>query len=265
MRSGKLTLLLVLVAFGSCRPDTVELAYAFEEGQTFNYEMKAQATASWSIGGRGSGSYKIAYAVEEKVVSLDDEGATVAVTMTPSDIVEEGLPSPGPTERTFTLQVGNEGELLGVLEIDGVPAEALDPDALAFIGTYRPPLPADPVRLRDTWKAQQELALGSVFQQVTTIGRLLTLDLDEDGEVADVSYRGEGPLVWTTTLPQGAAELSGAATSSGVATVNIEHGYLQSSRSTTSGRFEVRIVPGAGQATLSGQLSLELEMSLERL
>ncbi len=264
MRSGKVALLLVSIAFGSCRPDTVDLAYSFEVGQTFNYKMEAQATASWSIGGEGSGSYRISYAVEERVIAVDDAGATVAVTMTPSDIEEEGLPSPGPTERIFTLQVGTDGELLGVLDVDGVPAEALDPDTLAFIGTYRPPLPSEPVRLRDTWTARQELTLGSVFQQVTTTGTLLTLDLDEDGEIADVSYQGEGPLVWTTTLPQGAAELSGSATSQGVATVAIENGYLQSSRSITSGRFEVRIVPDAGQATLSGQVSLELTMSLER-
>jgi hypothetical protein len=253
---------LVLASFAACRSDTLALEYSLEEGVTLEYSMQADAEARWTIGDEGRGSYRVTFAVTETIQSVDDVGAVVHVEMTPTSVEEDGLPSPGPDQRTFTLKIGNNGQVLEVIEVDGVPAEAIDPDELAFIGTYRPPLPLEAVSLGDSWVAEQQVDVGSVFQQVKTTGHLDSLDVSEEGDLADVSYSGEGPLVWTTTLPQGDASLTGSATSSAQARLNISDGSLESASSSTRGDFEVRVQPSGGDAPISGTLQLDLELQI---
>jgi hypothetical protein len=226
--------------------------------------MRAQANAQWDIGGPGSGSYSVTFVVTETVQTDEGEGVVVTVEMEPTDVVERGLPSPGTEDRSFALRIDPNGEVLEVLEVDGVEAEALDPDELIFIGTYRPPLPQDRVRLGDDWEAEQEVRLGSVFQQFVTTGHLSSLARDAEGKIARLQYAGEGPLVWNTELPQGQAELTGTASTASRAEVDIDGGFLRQASSSTNGRFEVRVDPGGQQAPITGTLDLDLELQLEK-
>lgn len=227
--------------------------------------MRARASAEWDIGGPGGGSYVVTFAVTETVRSADDESAVVTVDMVPEQVEESGLPSPGSEERSFALRIGPNGEVLEVLEVDGVAADALDPDELIFIGTYRPPLPQERVRLGDDWEAEQEVRLGSVFQQFITSGRLESMDRDTRGRLARLQYAGEGPLVWSTELPQGEAELTGSANTTSDAELDIDGGFLREASSSTSGEFEVRVDPGGQQAPITGTLKLDLDLDLEKL
>lgn len=254
---------LLLAMMGACRPDTVDLQYRYPD-RSITYRMKAQANARWDIGGPGQGDYVVTFRVTETVQSDEGEGATVTVTMEPTDVVENGLPSPGSEERSFALRIGPNGEVLEVLEVDGVPADALDPDELIFIGTYRPPLPQSRVRLGDQWEAEQEVRVGAVFQQFVTSGRLDSLDRDQAGRIARLDYSNEGPLLWSTELPQGQAELIGSASTSSEAMLDIDGGFLRGASSSTSGEFEVRVDPGGQQAPITGTLDLELELDLQR-
>ena len=205
-----LVVALALLLVG-CRSDSVSLDYQYEPGSKLEYELIATARSSWDIAGRGEGSYKVTFDVSEVVESSNDEEAVIRISLTPTDVIERGLPSPGTNPRSFTLRVGTNGEVLEVVAVDDVPAETLDPDQLAFIGTYRPPLALDPVTLQDTWRSTQEVQVGPVFQQVDTLGTLEALDLDGQGKFARIDYTGDGPLSFTTTLPQGTAELTGSA------------------------------------------------------
>lgn len=259
--------LLIAGLLTACRPDTVELAYRYPSTDSISYRMQATANASWDIGGTGSGSYDVTFEVTETVESVEEDGVVVSVVMVPDPerVRERGLPSPGTTERSFALRIGESGEVLEVLEVDGVTSEALDPDELAFIGTYRPPLPEERVRLRDEWRAEREVDLDAVFQQVLITGQLEGLRRDADGRVAELRYSGEGPLVWTTTLPQGEAELTGSGTTSSTADLDMDRGSLRSARSSTNGEFEVRVDPGGERAPIVGTLELDLDLTLERL
>jgi hypothetical protein len=258
-------LLLLVFAAGAlvaCRPDTVELNYQYPEETEINYRMEAAASARWDIGGEGSGSYNVVLDVTEQVRGEQDGGAVVTVEMRPIRVDEDNLPSPGSTPRSFSLRIGPSGEVREVLEVDGVPATALDPDELAFIGTYRPPLPLEPVRLGDEWESEQNVQVGSVFQQVVTLGELQGLRRDGDAKIAELTYRGRGPLVWATELPQGEADLTGSATSASAAEIDIDRGLLRSATSSTRGRFEVRVRPSDEQVPIAGSLQLDLDLRL---
>ncbi len=260
-------MLLVVALAGACRPDTVDLAYRYPMDGATTYRMQASAAASWDIGGPGEGSYDVSFDVTETVESNAGGEVVVSVTMLPVEgsVQERGLPSPGSKERSFALRIGPNGEVLEVLEVDGVPAEALDADELAFIGTYRPPLPTERVRLRDSWRGEQQVDVGSLFQQVMTRGTLQGLRRDASGSVAQVEYQGEGPLVWTTALPQGEAELTGTATTSSDAEFDIAGGFLRSATSSTSGEFDVRVDPPGQTAPIVGRLELDLDLTLENV
>lgn len=251
-----------------CRADKVELSYRYGDlaGERLTYIIDARARARWEIGEPGSGSYRVRFEVNETIEPDAEGGAVVSVTMTPLEVEENGLLSPGSEERSFVLKLGPNGEKLEVLEIDGVPATALDDDELALIGTYRPPLPLAPVGLGDTWDAQQQLSLGAVFQQLDTIGVLEGLHRDDHGDrIAELEYDGEGPVSQTLQLPQGAAALSGDTDVEIDADLDIDQGTLLSATSHTTGVFEARVVPQGQEAPIVGSLNLVLDLELHRV
>jgi hypothetical protein len=264
----RVTLSSVLLAgFLACTPDKLDLTYQYDDPsvETVTYRLEARATADWNIGEAGEGSYRVVFDVSEEIQPTEDGGATVSVTMTPVEVEEDGLLSPGSEERSFRLAVGPDGEKLEVLEVDGIPATALDDDELALIGTYRPPLPLEPIGLGDTWDAEQQLALGSVFQQIATVGTLEGLHRNDQGHrIAELDYSGEGPVSQTLRLPQGAAALRGDTDVRIDADLDIDRGVLVRASSTTAGTFEARVVPEGQRAPIVGTLQLELELQLQR-
>jgi hypothetical protein len=258
----RLLLVALSLLLAGCRSDRVSLDYEYEPGSELEYELIATAKSSWDIAGRGEGSYSVTFDVTETVESSGEKDAVIRISLTPTDVIERGLPSPGNSRRTFTLRVGSNGEVLEVLAVDDVPAESLDPDQLVFIGTHRPPLALDPVTLQDTWRSRQEVQVGPVFQQVDTLGTLQALDRDSRGKFARIDYVGDGPLSFTTTLPQGTAELTGSARTTTDAIFDLDDGVLRSSNSTTEGTFEVRVVPALGGAPITGTLDFKLNLDL---
>jgi hypothetical protein len=255
---------LALVGTG-CRSDEVDLAYQFATGETLGYRMVADAEASWDIGGKGSGSYTVVFQVTETVESVDEEGAVVDVLMSPQDVEQAGgFIAPATTDRNFKLNVGRHGEVNEVIEVDGIPASELDPDQLLFIGTYRPALPLDPVPLEAEWPGNQAFE-GQELERLDTLGALESLNTDEDGDYAELSYSGRGPLAWQTSLPEGQAELTGSARISGGARLDIEEGFLRSATSTTEGDFDVNVIPEEAGNPIAGTLHLRLDLTLENL
>ncbi|MDQ3914675.1 MAG: hypothetical protein M3323_04985 [Actinomycetota bacterium] len=253
---------LFLVALAACRPDTVDLEYRFPSGVR-EYRLEAAGSARWDIGGGGEGSYRVIFDVAERVREDDGETAVVEVRMSPIEVEEDGLPAPGSGDRSFALRVDRFGGVPEVLEVGGVDVAELDPDELVFIGTYRPALPLDPVKLGGEWDSERLFDVGRVFQEIQARGTLESLYLDDDGPVAELSYRGEGPLQWTTQLPQGLAELIGTGTTEQHARFDIDDGVLREASSSTVGTFEVRVVPSAGAGTpLTGTLELDLELTV---
>jgi hypothetical protein len=261
---ARLGLVGMLLLAPACRPDELALRYRFSSESFLTYRLTADADAFWDIGAPGTGSYSVTFRVSERIVSTDETGAVVAVTMQPEEVTEQGLPSPGSEDRSFTLRVGQNGEVLEVIQVDGVPAIALDHDELAFIGTYRPPLPLDPVELHESWKARQEVTLEVLSQELETTGRLLGLRR-EDSRLAELGYAGQGPLTWETTLPQGEAKLTGTTTTEGRALFDIDEGHLRQATSTTSGDFDVRVAPTSGNVPITGTLHLDLELELDQI
>lgn len=258
-------LFLTFLVVVSCRPETIELRYRFIEGTTITYRMDAHAEARWQIAGEGAGSYDVSFEVTETIRSADANGATVEVRMDPVDAREQGLPSPGLESRVFSLELGPAGEVLRVLDVNGITATALDPQEVAFIGTYRPALPEAPVRLHERWSATQALPTGSAPGEIETTGVLDALGRDARGNVAYIDFDGEGRLLWSTQLPQGQASLEGTARTDGRAIVDIEGGFLRTAGSTTSGDFAVRIAPSGGRAPVGGTLHLELELTIAQI
>lgn len=262
LRLRLIALLLGLLATVACRPNTVDLVYRFEEGQSLTYNLTAEADASWDIGSSGEGSYRISYLVTESVISATADEATIEVTMSPVSVEEEGLPSPGPEDRTFTMSVGQNGRVREVLRVDGLAAATLDPNDLVFIGLYRPPLPIDRVALGDRWTAAQDLSVGEVSQDGASLGSLESFKVIDEVKLAELAYEVSGPVEWSTDLPQGAAELTGSSVTDATTLLDMDNGRLRSAESTTQGEFEVRVLPRGGEAPVIGSLHLDLELRL---
>ena len=258
--------LLVIIPFllASCRSDKIDLEYRYDAGvERLEYILTARASAEWQIGEPGRGSYTVRFRVDETIEPTSGGGAIVDVTMTPLEVNENGLLPPGSEERRFRLELGPNGEKLDVLEVGGIPAPDLDDDELALIGTYRPPLPLDPVGLGDTWDARQQLSLESVFQHIATTGVLEGLQRSEDGNrVATLAYTGEGPLEQSLALPHGTAQLSGETLITIDADLDVDRGVLIRATSATAGVFDARVVPEGEEAPIVGTLELELRLDI---
>jgi len=256
---------IALVASTACRSDTVGLEYRFPEDGELDYVLEANAEAAWEIGEAGRGSYEVVFRVRETVIERIGDEAVVNVTMTPIRVRESGLPSPGSEVRSFTLRVDASGSVVDVIEVQGVPAEQLDPAQVAFIGTYRPPLPSEPQRLKDEWTDVASLSSESVTERMRTRGRLKTLDRDGGGDFAELRFTGRGPLLYGTQLLQGEAELEGTSVTTIDADLDLAGGYLRRARSTIDGTFDVAVLPAEGTDPIQGELRLHLELKLERI
>lgn len=256
---------LLLTAFCACRPDTVTLTYRYEPGSERIYRLDATARATWDIAGMGRGSYHATFYVKEKVTSSRAGGAVLSVSMTPTRIRQNGLPPPASQNRSFAVRVTNNGRVLEVLNVNGVPARALAAEELLFIGAYRPPLPLRPVALTDQWRSRQNTQLSAISQRISSVGRLESLAVDAHGELAEMSYSGSGPLVWRTELPQGAAGVAGSARSSSSALLDMDGGYLRRAASSTRGSFRVSVAQKDEATPLIGTMQLELRLRVESL
>lgn len=267
MKARASLLLAIALMFTSCRSDTIELQYRYESDvERLEYILTARANAEWQIGEPGRGSYTVRFQVGEVIEPQEDGGAIVDVTMTPLEVEENGLLPPGSDERSFRLELGPNGEKLDVLEVGGIPATALDDNELALIGTYRPPLPLEPVGLGDTWAARQQVSLESVFQQLATTGVLESLQRNDEGNrVASLSYSGSGPLEQSLALPQGAASLAGDTSVVIEADLDIDRGVLLRATSTTEGTFDARVIPQGEEAPIVGTLQLELRLEIREV
>ena len=265
MRRSLLTVVAALaIVATACRSDRIALDYQYEPGQVLEYTLVASASATWDIGGPGRGSYRWVARVTEEVQEVDATGALVEVTLEPTDVEEDGLLSPGSDGKSFSMRIDDKGRVLEVVEVDGVPANALEPEEIAFIGTYRPPLPTEAIRLQEEWSGLPPINATEGFQQLVSSIRLVGLDRDADGRMAEIAYDGESPLARTTRLPEGEAELDGRARISGTAVVDIDGGYLREATTITEGDFDVHAVPTEGGTPVTGSLHQELTLELEK-
>lgn len=257
----------------SCRPDTVALAYQFPEGSSLSYRMISSVTANWDFGAQGEGiggastssgegSYEVVFDVTEQVESVDDTGAIVALNLRRTGVEQDNLTPP--TDSSFTVRVNEFGSVTEVIEVDGVAASLLEPEQKSVIRTYRPLLAVEPVRLYQEWPGSQEFQ-GPEFEQLSLIGRLEKLDRDEGGDFAELSYSGSGPLIGAFELPEGTAELSGSAQTSGRAVIDLENGVLRTASSTTSYAYEANVVPLDAGTPLTGPLNVEQDLELTRV
>lgn len=248
----------MLLVLAACRPDTVDLSYRFPEGQR-QYRLEADIASRWDIGETGGGSCHVVLDVSENVREQEGDTAVVEVTMDPVEVEEDGLACP--RGGGFTLEIDANGGVVGILEVEGADGELAEEEG-AFIGTYRPALPGEPVGLGDDWESEPEEKVGALAQ-LPTRGRLDSLYRDDDGPVAELSYSGTGPLQWITQLPQGSAGLGGSAQTNATAKFDIDRGLLLEASSVLRGDFDVRVQPSSrGGTPLTGTLSLELELKV---
>jgi len=257
-------LLLALITIGGgCRPDTVDLGYRFQEGREFKYKLTATGRVDYQFTTTaGSGNYVAVFDVTERIESVAGDTAVVSVSMTPVRSVENGLQSPAGEELSFRSRIGPTGEVLEVLELNGVPASELGPEQIALIGTMRPKLPLEDETIGASWDAGQEFPLPSTFSEVTTRGELEGLDVDSEGRVAEIGFDGGGPLAGTIAIAGGNAELTGTLEVNGDAVLDVEGGFLRSATSSNAGDFQARLVP-VNEAPLTGVIHLELDIDLE--
>jgi hypothetical protein len=257
----------------SCRPETVALAYQFPEGSSLNYEMVSSVTAEWDFGSQdeeteeatassGEGSYEVVFDVTEEVQSVEEDGAIVALNLRRTSVEEDNLTPP--SDSSFTVKVNEFGSVTEVIEVDGVSANLLEPEQKSVIRTYRPLLAIEPVRLYQEWPGSQEFQ-GPEFEQLSLVGRLEKLDRDDKGDFAELSYSGEGPLIGAFELPEGDAELSGAAETTGEAIIDLDNGLLRTASSITRYEYEATVVPLAAGTPLTGPLTVEQELELTRV
>jgi hypothetical protein len=256
-------LLCVALAFlaAACRPETVLLEYRFAPGTTVTYELVASVHAEWDVAGEGEGSYRATFDVTQRVESSDEDGSVLAVQLHRTDFEQDNFAPPG--DSSFKVRIDEHGAVLQVLEVDGVAASLLTDEQRSVIRGVLPKLPLEPVALYAQWPALQEFE-GPQFERISFTGRLERLDVDEKGELANISYTGRGPLIGTADLPEGDAELDGTTSTTGEATLDLDEGVLRAATSTSRSDFDVTVIPEDAATSIEGSLHIEETIDLNR-
>lgn len=256
-----MTLVLLLPA---CRPETVDLVYRFPEGSRLHYELVSTVEASWDLEGRepDRGSYRVVFDLVEAVESADEDGAIVSLDLNRTSAEEDNFPAPD--DSSMTVGVANDGSVVEIVEVDGVAANFIEPERRSIIRTYRPQLASEPVRLYQEWSAEQGFQ-GPEFEQVSLVGKLEALNSDDQGNYAELRFRGSGPLIGTAEVAEGPAELDGELTTNIDASIDLEEGVLRSSSSTTTYDFDVSVTPQDTTNPTTGTLHIEETLELHRI
>lgn len=201
MGIGVVALVVIVVAAVLLVPKGAKgepISYAFEEGQSLNYRMRATMDGEVSIPDLGATQMKVEVGgvMRMNVVSVEDDGtATVGLVM--EDLYVRSTPATDtatiPSRIEETLVIGPDGRLLeGSLGLSGLGATSQTPPGW---DQWSPLLPAEPVSPGDSWSDEVEVPFyGGETITVSTESQLLDYIAEDGKEIAVVKSTMRMPL-----------------------------------------------------------------------
>ena len=251
------------MASSACADQRVRVTFRPDEGARYRYEITVSSTSDIELEGREPERREDDLVLEasHRVLSAGRDGSRVEVVLRPRNDPAGG--------RTFVVRFDRAAQLSEVQRIEGLPADVLGELGLSEIFPAAAGAPPDrAIGPGDGWAIDEDLRLpGLAPTRLTGTGRLVQLGVVGGHDVATLTSRTELPVRRQTSSGEGDIELRGVQRTRTSASHRLDDGSVERADSTTSGTFDLHLLPPSGDDTvaLRGRLRVRVHTVTERL
>ncbi|MGH9242778.1 MAG: hypothetical protein ACRD29_00325 [Acidimicrobiales bacterium] len=250
-----------VLILGSCRPDTVRIAFEPEVDATYRYEVQVESVTVTDLLGerRAEVRDEATLDIRQRVLELGDDGVRVEVE----------LRRAGTGTQTFVMRFDRAAQLTEVESVEGIPAEALGRLGLSEIfpaAAGGPPL--RPLAPGDEWDIAERVTLPNAEPaRLRGEGRLSELGVIDGRDTATVMSETTLPIESTSPVGEGTQRLDGSQTTRSSVTYALADGGVLSAESTTAGEYAVTLLPpdGVGGPPVRGTLTVAVRSEVRRV
>jgi hypothetical protein len=245
----------------ACEPATVELFFRPSPGTQYRYEVSVRTVTSTRLG-----DSPVERSVEDAVLTADN---TVLSSGPDGVRVRVRLRRAGSADRTYVVRLDRGAQLAGVEAVEGLPPTVLGPEALPEILPGAPGAPPDrPLGPGERWTIDVQPSIpGADVKRLRGTGQLLELGLADGEKVATTRSVTTLPIRSSVQVRGGTLLLDGAETTHTTATRFLSDGSIQTSSSSTFGRFAITLTPPSPDvsALVRGTLSIDVQSETRRV
>ncbi len=245
----------------ACKPATVEISFRPIAGRHYRYEVTVRTVTATRLGDSGveRSAEDAVLVADDTVLSSDPEGVRVRVE----------LRRAGSADRTYVVRLDRAAQLAGVEAVEGLPPAVLGPEALPEILPGAPGAPPDrPLGPGERWTIDVRPSIpGAEAGRLRGTGQLLELGVVDGEKVATTRALTTLPIRSTVQVRGGTLLLDGTETTETTATRSLSDGSIDTSSSTTFGRFAITLTPPSPEAgaLVTGTLSIDVQSQTRRV
>ncbi len=245
----------------ACKEESVHVGFRPEAGASYRYEIKVQSVTTTVLGSDPP---------ERSVDEVTLQSRDTVLSAGPEEIrIEVQLRRAGSPDRTFRVRFDRGARLAGVDEVDGLPPEVLGsvgfPEFLPAAATAPPDRSLSP---GEKWKIDATSSLpGAESARLEGTGRLVKVTTAGGRKVASIKAETSLPLSTTSRVGNSVVTISGTETTESTAARTLTDGAVQEATAVTRGEYTLTLSPqaGAGNASMSGRMSVEIRSQTRRL
>lgn len=254
--------LLAMFALPACAPSEVALSYRFPPLQTTHY--------LWTIDGvvRINSPAEVTTRRITAVVEVDEialgptsEGRPrLMVSLRPVRIVEDEVASTPDLTVRIEIEVDGSGRVTRLFRTSNLPPGPLATLELDRIFMEsRPILPPTPVGIGDRWQSPQRSRAENSSIHLNGFGKLLGFLVEDRARLALIEIKRSGEVRANQPVGRATASAAGRTTTHTRATIDIGRGLLNSSSSTSTSRFDLKL----GGDNRAGEITMDITSTLE--
>lgn len=246
------------ILLSACREPSVHLTYRFAPDKTTTYRWTIQAQVQTDSPFEQSGqNVRLVLEASEAAQSPKPEGATpLRLQIRVVSRVENGVAvQPSAEPLVVELEVKPSGALqsassasVGGFELDTLLSEAY------------PLLPAGRVDIGHSWDASLVRKTPATSVDLEGTGRLLGFELRDRRRLARVEIRRSGRVTSTQTVDRANISITGRATITTTAHIDIDRGLRFMAKSRSVSQFDLTTGPGASVGKRRIEIHTEVEL-----
>lgn len=239
----------------------MSVAYEFPDGQSLRYRWTITATTALeSPTEQTRNSLDATLDVIQEVVGHTEQNAQVRLTITPRELIENGLRVEVPPSTTLDLELTPAGAVARIVRSAQLsPAALVELELEGILREVLPPLPSRPVEIGDSWNAALSSDTGRTKLDLKGSAKLSAFQLHDRRRLAKIQVERRGSITTSQRIGRADVVLPGTSRSRITAEIDLDGGFLVSSSAHSTADFE--IAGGGGRP--AGLFDLVIETRAE--
>lgn len=239
----------------------VKLAYEFSDGQKLRYRWTVTATTSLETPSEQTrDQLDAALDITQEVLGHTEQNAQVRLTISPRDLIENGVRVETPPSTTLDLELTPEGSVARVVRSAELsPAALIELELEGILREVLPPLAERAVEIGESWSAAMVSDTGRTKLDLKGSARLSSFRLHDRRRLAKIQVERRGRITTSQRVGRADVLLPGTSRSRLTAEIDLDGGFLVSSSARSVADFDI----AAGGVRPAGLFDLVIETRAE--